>query len=258
MKLIRVVLLSLMVMFIATPLSIEGVKANDDDQDVFVAGESEETGDLILANVSVTEERFGAVADGLTDNTKAIQRALDYVAESGGGVVFIPAGRYKVEGNLHIPHSVIMRGVWKNPDKSPKAQGTILMAYAGKGEEEGEPFISMGNSACLMELSIWYPEQNPDEIVPYPWTVENRHVMVTVRNITLYNAYNGVNLGTEYNDSAMHIYSVYASILNKGFRFDDNWEVSEMAHIHVSNRIWSDSDLPGSPSEENSKVKLNK
>ncbi len=38
---------------------------------------------------------YGAVADGLTINTNSIQKAIDAVAEAGGGKVVIPAGTFK-------------------------------------------------------------------------------------------------------------------------------------------------------------------
>jgi len=47
--------------------------------------------------------RMGAVADGITDNTQAFQKALDTAHDAGGGVVEVPAGRYRVNGTLSIP-----------------------------------------------------------------------------------------------------------------------------------------------------------
>ena len=38
---------------------------------------------------------FGAVADGVTLNTSAIQAAIDRCAESGGGRVTVPTGIFK-------------------------------------------------------------------------------------------------------------------------------------------------------------------
>ena len=37
---------------------------------------------------------YGARADGRTLDTKAFQDAVDRCADEGGGLVFVPAGRY--------------------------------------------------------------------------------------------------------------------------------------------------------------------
>lgn len=39
---------------------------------------------------------FGAIGDGIADGRKAIQAAIDDVAQSGGGVFFFPVGTYKL------------------------------------------------------------------------------------------------------------------------------------------------------------------
>jgi hypothetical protein len=39
---------------------------------------------------------FDAVGDGVTDDGPALQRALDAVADAGGGTLFIPAGRFAI------------------------------------------------------------------------------------------------------------------------------------------------------------------
>ncbi len=50
---------------------------------------------------------FGAVGDGETINTSAIQDAIDACAENGGGVVFFPPGRY-LSGTLILKNKVIL------------------------------------------------------------------------------------------------------------------------------------------------------
>ncbi len=47
--------------------------------------------------VDVTQPPYNADNTGTTDATEAIQRALNDVGQSGGGVVYLPAGTYKVK-----------------------------------------------------------------------------------------------------------------------------------------------------------------
>lgn len=51
---------------------------------------------------------FGAVGDGATLNTEAIQAAIDACAASHGGTVFVPAGRF-VTGTLRLRSNVTLR-----------------------------------------------------------------------------------------------------------------------------------------------------
>lgn len=60
-----------------------------------------------LRNVSVKD--FGAVGDGMTNDTYAIQSAIDSVATHGGGVVSIPVGVYLVDG-IVVHGDVSLRG----------------------------------------------------------------------------------------------------------------------------------------------------
>lgn len=50
----------------------------------------------ILADTVVSVKDFGAVGDGVTDDTAAIQAAIDYLAANGGGSVYVPANVYRV------------------------------------------------------------------------------------------------------------------------------------------------------------------
>jgi hypothetical protein len=54
--------------------------------------------------------RYGATGDGVTDDTVAIQRALD-VIEVLGGTVFFPKGTYKVTSTLRFGSGCCVRGV---------------------------------------------------------------------------------------------------------------------------------------------------
>ncbi|MCP2041639.1 polygalacturonase [Neisseria sp. HSC-16F19] len=62
-------------------------------------------------NVTVNAKSYGAKGDGKTDDTKALQAAVDAVAAKGGGIVDIPAGTYMVDAvkSIRVKSNVIMR-----------------------------------------------------------------------------------------------------------------------------------------------------
>src|ERR1700722_14748174 len=60
--------------------------------------------------------RYGAVADGMTLNTKAINAAIDACNSRGGGVVLVPAGLWSTgpivlrsNVNLHLDRAAILQ-----------------------------------------------------------------------------------------------------------------------------------------------------
>lgn len=57
----------------------------------------------------VTPQLFGAVGDGVANDTKAIQAAIDYASNSQYNVVFIPKGVYSVR-NLKLKKNVSLLG----------------------------------------------------------------------------------------------------------------------------------------------------
>lgn len=74
-------------------------------------------------------EQFGAVGDGATDDTAAIQAALTHAGDVGGAVVYLPAGTYVVSSTLTFPGgttqpSVVLRGDGAN---------TTFISYTGTG-----------------------------------------------------------------------------------------------------------------------------
>jgi hypothetical protein len=123
-------------------------------------------GDVPVASVSVLDSPYNAANDGSADATPAFQAAINRAATAGGAVVFVPAGKYRFDGNLTVPETVILRGEWENPDTSKGFRGTLLMPYAGKGSETGEPFIKINRGAGIRNLSFWYPEQSASPLTP--------------------------------------------------------------------------------------------
>ena len=55
----------------------------------------------------------GAVGDGQADCTAVFQKVLDEAGAAGGGVVEVPAGRYRINTGLAIPANVTLAGTYR-------------------------------------------------------------------------------------------------------------------------------------------------
>ena len=119
---------------------------------------------------AVNARNYGAVGDGKTDDTKALQVALDAAVEKGP-VCYLPAGLYRLDGFLVVPPGVSLCGASGGVPHSEHPIGTVLLAYGGKGKADGEPLVTLKPNAVIRNLVIHYPEQTLPDVVPYPWTI---------------------------------------------------------------------------------------
>lgn len=195
-------------------------------------------------------EDFGIIADGVTDVTAAIQKALVSVSNLGGGALFLPAGLYKVSGTLTIPSRVTLRGDWQTPDPDGPVTGTVLMAYAGRGQndDEGTPFIGLSNCAGVKGLTIWYPEQTYDNIQSYPPSIRrvdgSNH---SVENVTFINSYIGFSNYSDQITASPFLRHIYGTPLKTGIEFDCLADVGRIETVHFAPDYWKNSGLPGAP-----------
>lgn len=59
---------------------------------------------------NVKSPTYGALGDGSHDDTVAIQAALNAANAAGGGVVYLPAGQYKISAALTMYNRITLRG----------------------------------------------------------------------------------------------------------------------------------------------------
>jgi hypothetical protein len=85
-------------------------------------------GDKLKEVVSVKD--FGAVGDGVSDDTAAIQAAIDAVETAGGGTVFLPQGVYKVTSTLTTSASEVAIKILGSGSLFT-TQGTVLAWRGG-------------------------------------------------------------------------------------------------------------------------------
>ena len=196
---------------------------------------------------------YGATGDGVTDVTSIFQNLLDSLGLQGGGTLFVPQGKYVIKGNLLIPKGITLRGEWQQPVPGQPIVGTILMAYAGQGNENATAFLTLQTSAAVRDLSIWYPQQNPNSITPYPpailfgQTGYFGNEFCNAKDITFVNAYDGVMFSEQNGGTCPVIFNVYGTPLSKGIQIDDIVDVGRLEQIGFSPAYWSGSGLPGAP-----------
>jgi len=93
-----------------------------------------------FADRAVNVKWFGAVGDGVTDDTKALQDALASLGDSGG-LVFFPAGTYLYNETLVIGSGQTIAGVGCY-------NGSTLL-YAGSGSA-----VDIGLGGCLSKIAV--------------------------------------------------------------------------------------------------------
>ena len=133
---------------------------------------------------SVSAAAFGAKGDGVTDDTAAIQKALDSLARTGG-VVHLPAGRYVITAELNVPGSVTLMGEgarWEN-----SATGLIV-------PNNGYSAVRLGHGSGVKGLAISYPNNADIETAkPYPPAIVLAGINPCVENIVFDCAWTGVS-----------------------------------------------------------------
>lgn len=180
---------------------------------------------------------FGAAGNGTTDDTAAIQRAIDKAAETGG-VVRLPAGRYRVGGSLQIKPGVAVKGVHEAPLAIEPLIGTVILATGGRDDETAPALFEMGHASTVKGLTVWYPDQKPTDIHPYPWTFHLTGFDTTVEDVTLINSYNGIKAGPEPN-VRHRIRSVVGCVLRRGIFIDACTDIGRIENVQFHCHWWS-------------------
>lgn len=95
---------------------------------------------------------YGAHGDGRSDNTGAIQKAIDEATAGGGGIVLVPAGQFltgvltlKSNVDLHLAAGAVLLGSTNRTDYGPhnalallEARGQSHIAITGSGTIDGQ------------------------------------------------------------------------------------------------------------------------
>lgn len=137
--------------------------------------------------VYLTKDNFPVHADGVTDDSEAIQAAIDKVEEEHGeGILFVPEGKYRITRTIYVWPSVRIVGYGTTrpefllADNTPGyQQGIAYMFFFTGGRPEGRHWHWRG------------PATAPRP--PFPGTVPSTNKVVDANPGTFYSAMSNVD-----------------------------------------------------------------
>jgi len=191
--------------------------------------------------------RYGAKADGKADDGPAIQRALDAAGKDNGGRVVLEARSYRLDTPLTVPSGVTLSGTWETPHFAP--EGTLLLATAGKGREDGPPLILLRPNSALKGVTVFYPEQKVPGPVAYPWTIHGAGTNGSVVDVTLVNSWKGIDFGSEPNE-LHYIRNVFGCPLKAGVYLDRTTDIGRVENVHFNPNFWARSGFENAPTHD--------
>ena len=133
----------------------------------------------------ISVKDFGAVGDGVTDDTAAIQAAIN--ASPFGAVVFIPPGQYKLSSTLNLKDGITLSGAGRNSATTPTTQ-LIFTTLTGS-----TPAIKVTNGSDVTLRNLYVSGRasgSGDEIQIYGNSRRIRIEDVTVNTATTGSAIN--------------------------------------------------------------------
>ena len=233
----------------------------------FIPSSIFETEDVPVALANVTWDPYNADPTGEKDSTKAIQDALNDVSLNGGGTVWMPAGKYRITGQIRIPAYVTLRGDWTDPAVSAGYGTLIALDIPENGRDDTGTFI-LGGAGGVYGLTIYYPDQSINNVKSYPFTfyvedhISDSYLMPSVNNCTILNGYRGIGAATadpahpESDDNGhenMYVVNFRGTFLSCGAEAYYETDFGFWDDVKISTKYWIDASRAGilPPVDEN-------
>jgi hypothetical protein len=142
---------------------------------------------------------FGAKGDGHTDDTGAIQNAINAAASAGGGSVVFTVARYYTTGTFIVPQGVVLCGSVEGPfDVTGVNPAATTIAPTLLITNTSRTFLTLtGAGAGVTDLLFHYPNQVASSATApnvYPYTIQVTNAGTKIARSTVTNAYNFLDI----------------------------------------------------------------
>ena len=105
---------------------------------------------------TVSIKDFGAVGDGVADDTAAIQAAITAVQTAGGGVVLFPTGTYKTTSTITLLSTVFLSGYGATISWSGGASSVITTSTSGVTLTAGMEGLTVNGATTATTILALY------------------------------------------------------------------------------------------------------
>ncbi len=181
--------------------------------------------------VDMTEQ----VSTGAEISTE-LQNALNSL-KSTGGIVYLPAGSYRLDNPITIPSGVEQRGAIDAPVYNTSKASIIKTNYA-QGNEKATALITMQERAGLVGISFDHDQQDSTSVKAYPYVIRGNGSDIYVRNVSMNSCYNGIDFAT-YRCDRHNVQSFSGVILNQGIVVGGGSQNGVIRDVLVNPVYWS-------------------
>jgi hypothetical protein len=134
----------------------------------------------------VNVKDFGAVGDGITDDTAAIQAAIAFIqsANKKGGKIEFPVGTYKITSTITFNYPMILEGIGNSCVIAPNfASGDafVLTAAVDLNRDDGVQFFNIHFKTSVTKTSGYYININGASFT-------------SIKQCKFFNGYNGIGI----------------------------------------------------------------
>ncbi|PRX69799.1 S-layer family protein [Cohnella sp. SGD-V74] len=138
------------------------------------------------------------------DISAKLQEALTYIkANHGGGTIYLPGGRYRLDHPVIVPEGVELRGTWDVQHHTQGGGTAIFTTYTGGAQgENGASLIQLKANAGVRGFNLTQANltsvslNNPDQTLKTPFLVQGQGAGVYAINLTIPIGDKGIDLAS--------------------------------------------------------------